>query len=51
MLKSKKSLEWLEPLKLDKKEAQLFHDSVNSKPSEETLAKQVKLFEVARRLK
>lgn len=51
MLKSKKSLEWLEPLKLNKNEAQMFHKSVNNKPNKDILAKQIKLFEVAKRFK
>ena len=51
MLKSKKSLEWLKPLELTTKEARKFYDSVNKEPPRDVLAKQVKLFEVAQKLK
>lgn len=48
---NKKSLEWLKPLELTAKEAKVFRDAVAKEPSEEVLEKQVKLFEVAKRLK
>lgn len=50
-IKSKKSTEWLEPLRLDEKDSKAFRVAVSTKPSKEVLEKQVKLFEVAQKLK
>ena len=51
MIKSKKSLEWLEPLRFSENEARQFHEAVNKATPRDILAKQIKLFEVARKLK
>lgn len=51
MHSNKKSLEWLKPLELTPNEAKQFHDAVAKEPSREVLEKQVKLFEVAKKLK
>lgn len=49
--KGKKCLEWLEPLTLDSKEAKAFKATVSKKPSADVFVKQIKLFEVAKKLK
>ena len=51
LIKNKKSTEWLEPLRLNEDDAKAFHVAVSTKPSKEVLEKQVKLFEVAQKLK
>ena len=50
-MKSKKSTEWLEPLRLDEKASKAFYSAVSTKPSKEVLEKQVKLFEIAQKLR